>query len=288
MTVSVIIPTYNCASHIRSAVNSVLSQTLQSFEIIIVDDGSTDDTASIAKEYREENRIQYIYQNNQGVSCARNRGIYAASGQYIAFLDADDTIVPEALAVLVQSLEREIHANWCITDYFYVRETGKINVRYPIPNDPYYGILQGDFVARGFFYRTKALIEIGGYDEKLKTREDWDLNIRMLWSGSQFFYVAQPLYNYYFRSNSLMSSRSDEVLNDTFRVLRKHHKQLADSGDVAAARIYGEQLWDLGRRYLYSRWNLRMALRCAAESIFYDPDLTRITHAIRHHFSRSR
>jgi len=101
--VSVIIPTYNREKYVVEAIESVLAQTYQNFEIIIVDDGSTDGTEKILEPYRD--RVVYIYQENQGPSVARNTGIRRATGQFIAFLDSDDLWLPEKLEVQVAYME---------------------------------------------------------------------------------------------------------------------------------------------------------------------------------------
>src|SRR5437868_7134370 len=97
--VSVIIPTYNRGKLITRAVNSVLNQTFNDFEIIIVDDGSKDETKNILMPYQNQkkNRIKYFYQENRGISAARNRGIKESTGEYIAFLDSDDEWVSDKL-----------------------------------------------------------------------------------------------------------------------------------------------------------------------------------------------
>jgi glycosyltransferase involved in cell wall biosynthesis len=88
--VSVIIPTYNCAQYITEAIESVLNQTYKDFEIIVVDDGSTDNTNEILRSYIEKKKIRYFYQENSGVSSARNMGVRVSQGEYISFLDSDD------------------------------------------------------------------------------------------------------------------------------------------------------------------------------------------------------
>jgi len=103
--VSIIIPAYNHATLLGEALESIFSQTFRSFEIIIVDDGSTDDTANVLKPLIEQGLIRYIYQQKQGVSAARNRGIVEAGGRYIAFLDSDDLFESEKLDIQVKYLQ---------------------------------------------------------------------------------------------------------------------------------------------------------------------------------------
>lgn len=103
--VSVIIPTYNCAKYLRDTVESVLSQSFQDFEIIIVDDGSTDNTKETISKLGNDQRIIYISQENKGQACARNTGLKMAKGDYIALLDADDKWLPNRLEEAVAALD---------------------------------------------------------------------------------------------------------------------------------------------------------------------------------------
>ena len=102
--VSVIIPTYNRAEYVTHAIDSVLAQTYTDYEIIVVDDGSADNTKDVLLPYMD--RIRYIYQENAGLSAARNTGIKAAKGDWIAFLDSDDEWLPGKLAVQMRAVER--------------------------------------------------------------------------------------------------------------------------------------------------------------------------------------
>src|SRR4030042_6253183 len=113
--VSVIIPTYNRADCVTKSIDSVLSQTYNDYEIIVVDDGSTDNTRQILQSYVDKCLIHYIYQDNAGCAAARNSGIRAAKGQWIAFLDSDDTWLPDKLAEQMQYLS-ETGLDVCFTN----------------------------------------------------------------------------------------------------------------------------------------------------------------------------
>ena len=110
LSVSVIIPAYNAGLHIARAIESVLAQTREADEIVVVDDGSTDNTA--AEVSRLGDRVRYIHQENAGVSAARNAGVRAARGNWIAFLDADDEWLPNKLQLQLEALEREPELVW--------------------------------------------------------------------------------------------------------------------------------------------------------------------------------
>ena len=105
--VSVIIPVYNVSPYLRESLDSVISQTYTNLEIIAVDDGSTDDSGRICDEYAEKDtRIKVIHQANRGLSAARNAGLNAMTGEYVAFLDSDDALYPEMVECMVKGMEK--------------------------------------------------------------------------------------------------------------------------------------------------------------------------------------
>ena len=116
MTVSAVIPAYNSGESIARAIESVLCQTYPADEIIVVDDGSTDNTAEMVQSFGE--RVIFIRQENAGASVARNTGIQAARFDWIAFLDADDEWVPEKLRLQVELLQRHPELVWTMSNYF--------------------------------------------------------------------------------------------------------------------------------------------------------------------------
>ena len=110
--VSVVIPTYNRAGYVSEAVKSVLNQTFHDFEVIVVDDGSTDNTPDVIDSFKDT-RIRYLYQENRGVSAAMNTGILASTAEYIAILDSDDVLVEEALQKSVAFLDEHPEVGYC-------------------------------------------------------------------------------------------------------------------------------------------------------------------------------
>ncbi|MCD6393437.1 MAG: glycosyltransferase family 2 protein, partial [Planctomycetes bacterium] len=115
-TISVVIPAFNAEEYIGRAIDSVLAQTRQPDEIIVVDDGSTDNTAEVIKPYSP--KVHYIHQENGGASVARNTGIEAATGQWLAFLDADDEWLPEKLSMQIEHLRCNSDLVWTHSNYF--------------------------------------------------------------------------------------------------------------------------------------------------------------------------
>ncbi len=286
--ISVIIPSFNCAPHLGRAIDSVLAQSLRELEIIVVDDGSTDGTQEAVEPYLKYRNIRYLRQTNRGPSAARNAGLKASESKYVMFVDADDALPPDALATMEAAVSLS-GASWCVTDIYRVCGQSRIIVKSEVPAaDLLHEILAVDFVRRGVFFRRVDLLSVGGYDEELTIREDWDLNIRMIERGKCFEYVPEPLYLYSWRPESLTTGDPSRVLRCTNSVLTKHHKRLADLGDREAAKIYAANLWDLGRRYFHQIGNVRQAAACVRQSLAYDLNAGRFFHSLFHQLRHSR
>ncbi len=179
--VSVIIPTLNRAWAVGKAIDSVLFQDYPNFELILVDDGSRDQTQSLLSAY--QSRIIYIHQPNQGVSAARNRGIAAASGDLIAFLDSDDYWLPGKLSEQVAFFKAHPEALICQTEEIWIRNGRRVNPRRrhkkPAGNI-FIPSLELCLVSPSAVMAKKALFaEIGGFDEDLPACEDYDLWLRV-------------------------------------------------------------------------------------------------------------
>lgn len=284
--VSVIVPSFNCAPYLADALNSVLVQTMQDFEVIVVDDGSTDQTPEVVNRYSGDHRIHYLYQNNRGLPGARNAGARRANAAYLAFLDADDALAPDALEKLATALDHS-DAAWCVVDLLKIRGAAREIQRSQVPEkDHFYEILADDFIRRGMFFRRDAFIDVGMYDEEMKNREDWDINIRMLERGKRFVYVPEPLYIYSWREGSITTGNPAKMLFYTERIIRKHHKRLADAGDATARKLYAESMWGLARNYFYLMGSVRKTMACVRESLAYDPSPRRLFHPVVHQFQR--
>ena len=189
--VSVVIPAFNCADYIGATIESVMAQSYQAAEVIVVDDGSTDATAEVVKTYQS---VSYIRQSNGGPSKARNRGVHEAAGEYIAFLDADDLWPPHKLGEQVAALETHPEAGLVFGDMRCFADGGPAEPsmfeRYGFA-EPYFGhpqlvvdavakLLATNFIPTGtVMARKAALLEAGLFDERQRLVEDWDLWLRV-------------------------------------------------------------------------------------------------------------
>jgi glycosyltransferase involved in cell wall biosynthesis len=181
LLVSVIIPTWNRGWTIKSAVDSVLSQTLKSYELIIVNDGSTDNTADILNEYAS--RITVIHQPNRGVSAARNKGIAHSSGELLAFLDSDDRWLPEKLERQTAFMEANPRLSICQTEEIWIRNGVRVNPKKKHRKPS--GMMFEPSLAlclispSAVMIRRHLLDEVGLFDENLPACEDYDLWLRI-------------------------------------------------------------------------------------------------------------
>ena len=188
--VSVVIPTYNRAPFLPQALESVFAQTCQDFELIVVDDGSDDDTPQVVAG--RDDRLRYLRLEHRGVSAARNAGLAAASAPYLAFLDSDDLWAPEMLATGIDYMETHPECGLVCSD-FAVGETrgGSPPVRWEsflgvgraqglVQTAGFPELLSGNFVSLcTAVIRTSAAREVGGFDEALPVMEDWDFALRL-------------------------------------------------------------------------------------------------------------
>ena len=179
--VSVIIPVFNRSTLVIEAIDSVLEQTFNNFELIIVDDGSTDDVKIVLNQYG--NRLIYIKQDNKGVSAARNKGISMAKGDFLAFLDSDDLWLPEKLSRQVEFFSENPNAMICQTEEVWIRDGGRVNPkkRHRKPSGMIFEpSLSLCLVSPSAVMMRKELFEeVGVFDESLPACEDYDLWLRI-------------------------------------------------------------------------------------------------------------
>ena len=180
--VSIILPTYNRLPMLKEAVDSVLAQDFEDFELIVVDDGSTDGTADEMKKYGGRVRL-LRHPENRGVSAARNRGILNAKGKYIAFLDSDDLWVKGKLKIQVAFLEDNPHYPICYTDEIWIRRGKRVNPKNK--HAKYSGwifekCLPLCIISPSSVMMKKTLFsKVGLFDEALPVCEDYDLWLRI-------------------------------------------------------------------------------------------------------------
>jgi glycosyltransferase involved in cell wall biosynthesis len=226
--VSAIIPTYNRSAALRPTIESVLAQTYENWELVVVDDGSTDDTGAVVREYTSD-RVRYVYQGNTGVAGARNRGLTEARGVYVAFLDHDDRWREEKLAAQVEFLERRPDCGLVYAGIFGIDESGTLLGEVQVPDLS--GILYEELLCRGNFVftmsnpliRTSCLLEAGGFDVTADISDDWDLFLRLSRITS-FGRLDGALTGYNFGNPSAQTRDVFRVYASEARIVAKYHR----------------------------------------------------------------
>jgi len=220
--VSVIIPAYNQAQYLSDAVNSVLDGTYSDLEIIIVDDGSTDNTPIIVKRFTDP-RVRYIYQENRGLAGARNTGIRNTTGQYIAYLDSDDLFTPKKLEILTSKLDTEPEFGLVAGQNILIGDDGtELDEIFdtPLPGDGAKLLLGNPITVGSVLLRREWQEKAGFFDESLRSYEDWDMWLRLAKLGCKMSWVPKPVY--YYRFHDAQMTRDDrQMTTATFAVLDK-------------------------------------------------------------------
>lgn len=251
--ISVVIPLYNGGKYISRSIRSVLQQTYQDFEIIIVDDGSTDNGVHIVKQF-DHPKIKIIQQENGGVSVARNTGIHSSKGEIIAFLDADDEWLPNHLETIYQLTEKYPSCGVFGTSYFFKKE-GEIPTLPILPNkfsftgqegilNNYYEMASGtDFPMQTSAYavRKEVIENIGGFPVGIPSGEDI-ITLARLQVVCDFAYSKQPTSYYYLTTGE----------NKSIRTIKDK-----DPLDAMFHEIYLQSSHKKGSRLFLSSWHKR-------------------------------
>lgn len=192
--ISVIIPCYNQSSFLPETLNSVLNQTYGNWECIIVNDGSPDDTEKIAKEWcAKDIRFKYCSKENGGLPSARNAGILISRGKYILPLDSDDKIHPAYLEKINKAFVENSKFDLVTSR---IQFFGTKNTEYVLPIYSYQKLLVQNCFPHCSAFKKVDWERIGGYDEQIKSFEDWDFWIRLLNNSSKVYKIPELLFIY--------------------------------------------------------------------------------------------
>jgi glycosyltransferase involved in cell wall biosynthesis len=219
-SVAVIIPCFNASRFVGEAVESALSQTYQSIEVVVVNDGSTDTSADVLSRYT--GRIRVIDQNNQGLAAARNRGIDATVSTYIAFLDADDRWNRRKIATQVEYLQRHPRVSLVFCDRSWINAQGE-----PIGPPPHrrpvtpslQTLIGGNFIQPSTVLLRREALAHDRFDRGMPGTEDWDLWLRLA-ARCEFAYIAEPLVEYRMHGTN-MSGRTEQMMRGFLTALTR-------------------------------------------------------------------
>ncbi|MDX2212389.1 MAG: glycosyltransferase [Oculatellaceae cyanobacterium bins.114] len=253
--VSVIIPTYNTANYLQQAIESVLNQAFDSYEVIVIDDGSTDDTYCVVEPYLDH--IRYYRQHNRGVSAARNRGIQLAQGELIAFLDADDYFLPNKLTKQVDVFTAHPTVGIVNSGFRAINVNGEAiadvewwgSMPHLTPQD---WLLYKPVLPSALMFRRDWLEQVGGFDPHLSAAEDLDLVLRLIVAGCQSAWLTQITACYRLHDHSACSQNTPKLARSAETVLQKFFAQpdLPPSlRSLKASSCYQTLVWSAWRLY---------------------------------------
>lgn len=222
--VTVYITNYNYELYITQAVESVLSQSFQDFEIIIIDDGSTDNSKQIIEEFSKNNKIKVIFQQNKGLNVTNNIALKVASGKYIMRLDADDYLEPNALQLMCDALEKDQTLGLVFPDYYMVDRDGNalsLEKRHSFDKE----VNLFDMPAHGActMIRTDFLKQVGGYDEQYKCQDGYELWIKFI-SKFKVNNINTPLFHYRQHGDNL-TTNEEKILSTRIKIKENHLKK---------------------------------------------------------------
>jgi len=220
--ISVIIPAYNQARYLKSAINSVLSQTYTNWECIVVDDGSTDNTSDLVHRFNHP-KIKYIYQKNSGLSAARNSGLSASKGEFLSFLDSDDCFVPQKLEILLNVLDSRPDLALVAGSAALIDENGSpINRKFEtnLPKNSIELLYGNPLHVGSVLLRREWYLKTGLFDTNLRSYEDWDYWLRLVLAGGKLESINNIVSFYRFHT-SQMTRNSQQMTEASFAVLKK-------------------------------------------------------------------
>ncbi len=247
-SVSAVIPAFNVEASIARAIDSVLGQTLPAKEIIVVDDGSTDDTARVVETFGDA--VTYLRQENRGPSAARNRGIAAAAGEWIAFLDADDEWMPEKLERQTALLRAHPDLDWCganclnMSGERWSYRSSPERATAGLDGNPYFdsyleAVGDGHIIEATItlMIRRSVFDEVGRFNERFLRAEDSDMWCRIAFRHPRFGYLPEPLARVHLdvRNPILQRRRTDAKRGGVFREMVTEHLPLARAAGCEAA-----------------------------------------------------
>lgn len=264
--VSVVIPTYNSAGFLKETIDSVLSQDIENLDLIIVDDGSTDQTVATARSYGD--RVRVITQSNQGVCAARNCGLAAAKGKYICFLDHDDYWRQNKIRAQLLQFQKDPELGVVYSEFLRWQADGRGEFHAPpgaqIPDSEaiddefsgwiYHHLLSDCWVlTSSAMIKMEALTKIGAFDLNLPYGEDWDLWLRL----SQQFRFAKLKHPYVlYRQHPEQGSRTVRPIDYRTKLLSEASKRWGLSsrdGRAISQENFSRQMYDYHRGYGISR-----------------------------------
>jgi len=232
--VTVYITNHNYSQYIKQAIDSVLGQTFQDFELIIIDDGSTDGSRNIIEEYEEHPKVKIVFQEKKGLTVSNNIAIKLAQGDYIVRLDADDYFMKDALKILIREFD-DTNIGMVFGDWYQIDKAGEViavEQRHDFKND----VSLYDQPAHGActMFRIRCLKKLNGYDESITRQDGYELWLRFI-EHYEVKNISVPIF-YYRQHNNSLSSDETQLLDTRAKILKKHAER--NNNDQLKKKIF--------------------------------------------------
>jgi glycosyltransferase involved in cell wall biosynthesis len=258
---SVVITCYNQAHFLAESIESALAQSYSPYEVVVVDDGSTDNTSEVARRYPD---VRYIYQRNRGLAGARNEGLRLTNGNLLVFLDADDRLLPHALETGADSLRDRPECAFAWGHHHVVSVDGTFiskSDQPPAHNNEFCALFERNYIEMhaAVLFRRGVFEHVGGYDESLGACEDYDLYFRVVKDFA--IHCHGNVVAEYRRQGANLNRNPALMLQSTLRVLRSHRRDMT-TGDCRQAyragieryrKHYGQEVVRQTAEYLRQR-----------------------------------
>lgn len=244
-SISVIVPVYNVENWLAKCINSILLQSFRNFELLLIDDGSSDNSSKICKKFlSKDDRVKYFYKKNGGLSDARNYGLKKATGRYVVFIDSDDYIKKDYLYLLFNSIE-STNSDVAVCGFEWVDKEGEVIYNVPISNIEQHQIISGKNLLRDVFkHEGYAFVVVWNkiYKKELfdhikfdvgRLYEDEFINFKLFWNVQKVSIVNQKLYCYVQRDGSIKNSKISEKKIIDFNKLHEERTSFYKENDEA-------------------------------------------------------
>lgn len=219
--VTVYITNYNYGKYLPQSIESVLNQKFKDFELIIIDDGSTDNSKEIIETYRYNHKIKFVYQQNKGLNTSNNIAINLSQGKYIVRLDADDYLDENALLVMVNQLDQDPNLAMVFPDYYLVDKDGNVFAQERRHN--FQNVLVKDQPAHGActMIRKEVLVEAGSYCEDFSCQDGYDIWVKFINNNNKVGNINLPLF-YYRQHDSNLTKNQEKILATRHEIIKKN------------------------------------------------------------------
>jgi glycosyltransferase involved in cell wall biosynthesis len=224
--ISIIIPCYNSGSFLLEAIESCHRSIFQEFEVIVVNDGSSEpETLDILSQIETLDKVRVYHQSNRGASSARNFGVGKSRGEFLLFLDSDNKIRPDYLSRAFEVILRESQLAVVYSHPYFIGAVSNQEARFEVKPFNLDSLFAGNYIDMCSLVRKKTFLEVGGFDEshELFFGEDWDLWIRFALAGWEFHFIDEILFDYRIRQESLMGQVDEKKHQRTLLYLGKKH-----------------------------------------------------------------